>query len=387
MTPADLRALLDQLDPDSDHRALDPAALLAAAEALADRDPRDAAAGPAGLAAHRLAGCADGLDPVIGGVKRDVLVRFDGWSSTWDGPGLDGAPCRVRVIAAHARDPVHRRTLARARQALSPVLPAARLRDDALVVPLGGAPLTGDGRPRPIDEVLPTAVNAVRALAAWEAAGLLPAAIDETVLRDGAGLVCLTPGDPREGARRLRELAAALLAWAGDADDAARTALHGLQTFPPPTTGDAADWFVRALAEHLAGVRHDVSRRAITSLHALHGRRLAALLERLAVAAPPPRGRAAVGADLDGQLTAMWTDDAGALWWGPPSGEPERVVDGTSVDARVARRLLRARAAAPPKPHLHAQVQGTEAYAAATCRWLGSALELRTLRLLLERAG
>src|SRR5690606_14572620 len=179
MTPDRLRTELQRLDA-SLPGVEEPTRLLRALEALAERHPTRADLASLVLAAHGLATAGDGLPSLVAGVRREVLVRWDATTSTWDGPHLEtGLPSRVRTLAPHAaRDPVLRRALIRdGRAAQHGLGDLAVITDDGpwlgVRVALPGVPLAAgadaDERDRP--EVLTRmAISAVADLARWESA-------------------------------------------------------------------------------------------------------------------------------------------------------------------------------------------------------------------------
>ena len=140
-----------------------------------------------------------------------------------------------------------------------------------------------------------------------------------------------------------------------------------------------------------AALKHDLVRQ----WHALRSQRAASsaqdraqrfhdLLERLHLANPPPKGRAAVGVSPDGALTLVQGDGA-SLSWGTED-KPSIIVEaGQSINAPAGRQLLRARAVAAPSEHLQTQANGDARYLGHATQWVSAALKLRTLRLLLKR--
>ena len=71
--------------------------------------------------------------------------------------------------------------------------------------------------------------------------------------------------------------------------------------------------------------------------------------------------------------------------WGP-TGSPEQVwSQAQGFNARLARRVLRARAAAPPNPRLDHEISGDARFTESACRWIAAGLRLRTIGLLLEK--
>jgi len=399
MTPEALADLVRPLSRDLPG-VEDPARLLRAVEALADRKPADRAIALAVHGAHALATCGDGVPAIVAGVRREALVRWDEWTATWDGPAVaTGAPARVRALRAGAsRDPVLRRALIRAgtvvQEALGDLVVAA---DEspwpALRVALPGAPLSpradADDRQRP--EVLARLIGtAVADFARWEATRIgLPALSPREVLDTGHGLriVCLTPDAEGEAGPSIAGLARTLQRWWGEGDEGAVEALlDGLATFPPRLAAEAGRQVRDALAQDLAAARHRLRARSLIVSRQDREARLYDAVARLGEAVPPPEGRGPVGVDLEGRITVV-ESRAGRVRWGP-DGEAVlvREFDG-NIEVREARRLLRAHAAAPPNPRFAAEVGGTPEDALRICRWVASALQLRTIALLLAAAG
>lgn len=359
-----------------------PADAVAAAERAADGSPGDRAAAEALRLAHGWATADQGLPAVIGGVRRERLLRFDEVSTTWLGVRvLDGRSAMVRVLRpAYARDPVWVRHLGRALRALTALGAAPSLDDGALVVPLLGIPL--GSRIHGAISPVATVARAVAALARAERAGVsLPALAAEEVrlLGEQVSIVCLTVDGPAAFADNLATLSEGLAPTESEDADAV---LAGFQAFPPRDAQDAAESLSQLFAVSLAAKWHTLrSRRARTA----HLDRCARLLEGISAlegALPPPRGRGAVGVDLDGRVTAVVGDGVTVAWGAVGAAQAEVWSVSEGVTPREARRLLRARAAAPDNPRLHRQVEGDPQYVDAIGRWLASALALRTMRLL-----
>lgn len=374
----------------------DPARLLRALEALADRHPADRVIAAAIHGTNDLATAGDGVPAVIAGVRRESLVRWDAWTATWDGPAVaTGAPARVRALrSAASRDPVLRRALIRegrvVQDALGDLVVAVEESPwPALRVILPGSPLSprvdADDRRRP--EVLGRLIGtAVADLARIESRRIgLPPLSPREVLDTGDALrvVCLTPQAPGEAGPSLSGIARTLQRWWGEGDDGAVEALlDGLATFPPRHATEAGRQVREALAQDLAATRHRLRGRAHAVSRQERHARLFDAVSRLGLAVPPPEGRGPVGVDLDGRVTVV-DSRAGRVRWGPP-GEVVlvREFDG-EIEVREARRLLRAHAAAPPNPRFAGEVGGSPEDVVRICRWVASALQLRTIERLL----
>lgn len=370
MTPDQLDHLLALADqppfpPESDaDEALDR--LEAACEA-----GRGAAAERAFGALMRRVEATRGLPPVVAGVRREALVRWDAWSVTFTGHDThDGRPVMVRVL--HGRpDPRRLRWLARQGRGL----PGVQTLPEALVADLPGQPLAELAAADP-----ELGRRLVSGLVALRGRGVPPLTADELRVVDGATrVVCLTRGPDASGG--IAALASTLLPAA---EGPLADVLRGLAEMPPRTVDDAEDPVVRALARELAGVRHHLLARWSATLQHTRVERLMQLLDRLDASLTPPRGRAAAGVDFDGRVQIV-TCDEDTVAFGPVDALEPVWSNDDGFDAVRARRLLRAQAAAPPNPRLSREVGGNDAFGDAIGRWVAAGLRLRTLRLLLAR--
>lgn len=396
MTPSALRRLLQEL-PGSWPPVSETAGLLRALEEAADRDParRDLAAAVAH--AHAMATADADLPALVGGVRRDALVRWDAWTTTWTGSDVaSGARTLLRVVRpALARDPVVRRALRRDARVLGHVDAEVRWVEHplpALRRPLPGLPFEGhpsDGADA--GTLVRLLCTGLAALQRWERAGLSTPGLDPaewSITGDRLTIACLTIGEAPGAIREdLRGLSLALQRWAIDVGTTAIDAeLDGFALFPPDAVEEAAERVQRALATALARTRHHLVRARVAVRAEDEQRRLVKLLRRLQRAVDPPVGVGAVGVDLDGRIRSV-RSARGLVTWGPHGepGTPIRDAHGQLQPAE-ARRLLRARAAAPPNPRLQAAVGGDEAFTEAICRWVACAHHLRTLVMLAEKA-
>lgn len=390
MTPEDLRALAPagaSID--------DPAGLVRAFEDACDADPRDRRLSVGLLAAHGLATAEDGTPLIVAGVARQRVVRWDPRTVTWDGiDEATGLRARVRVLRrAYRSDAVMRRVLLRdgalLERAFAAPLIAIDGPDVALRLDVIGDPLAD----RPADHADPgrlprRLVTALAALKRAEAVGVAfpPLSADELVdSPEGIGIVCLTPADPAAATGAIGRLAAALIAWWGEdgPETPVDVALAGMVVWPPRDVAEAEHVVKKGLIERLTADLHDRSMRFDILWHEVRRERLLRAVEALAVAVPMPEGRGAVGVSLDGSVVAL-VGDGGVLRYGPEGGESTDVFGPAGFAVADARRLLRARAAAPSNARLHAQVGGDERFVEAACRWIAAGLALRTTRLLLD---
>lgn len=387
----ELAELLETLErPPSVHPA---DALLHTLEARADADPSDGAVRDALLAAHARVTADAGLRPVVGGVQREHLVRWDAITSTWVGHDVrTGEPAMVRVARTSvARDPLLRRQLVRDARALGPLVPGLRVVDDevlCLVAPLPGPAFqaAGGGGTAGIGALARMVTHTIGGLVAWEERGLGLPRLDDTELRDAGDrlvVVVLTPFSSTDSAHVLRLVADALAAWWRDgAEHPIAELVHALADTSPDTLGDAARRTVSALATALASERHAIVRAAEVSTLGLRKEALLEWVERLDVASPPPQGAAALGVDLDGH-TLVVTSDGLVVTWGRAEA-PDVVLDEDGFDVPVARKLVRTRGTSPISERLNAEVGGDPVFAERIARWVAAALDLRTTRLLLS---
>lgn len=319
---------------------------LRALEALAEADPTDRRVARAvrDLADRRSAEAS--TPPIVAGVRREELVRFDDHTVTWLGVDVaSGRPTLVRVPRSdRTANPSVARALLRDGRALAAVLPVEA---DAT------APALRLAVPHPPITDLPTArhlVGVLSNLAAWRTAGLAVPPLGPHELRDADGrgaVVCLTPGD--------------------DPDEAVPTlyaALRPRALDVPATLDEAHDRVRAAFAQQLTELFHALARQAREGVLKSRAARLHATVARLRNAVPPPTAHCAVGegvVDSDG-ATVRFDGDA--------------VFADGQIAPPVARRLLRAQATVMPG------AAGPEAELVG--RWVAAALKLRTVTLLLE---
>lgn len=383
MTPEQLERQLADLPvpPVSPER---PDLLLRALEDLADARPADRTLARLVREAARLASAERGLPRLLGGIRRERLVRWDADSTTWLGTDVvTGGPALVRALRPELDEPALRRALARDARALADVVDGVRADGPLLMAPAPGAPLDG---PVPPDAALTTLGAVLAALLPWDDAGLgLPRLAAEELRHDGraARIVCLTPVHAPDRGPLMTRLAERLEA---PADSPAERLLAGFRALPPRDAHEAAELLVSTLAEELTVRRVSLAERWRRSHRALRLERLRGLVARLRAAATPPVGRGAVGVDLEGRVTVV-DSDGEAVLWGPLDDPAPIWTRADGLDALHARRMLRARAAAPPNPRLDAAVGGDPRATEAIGRWTAAALRLRTVRLLLARGA
>ncbi len=302
---------------------------------------------------------------------------------------------RVRRRAI-ARDPVVRRSLRRDARALGRVDPHVRWVEHplpALKRPLGGRHFDVDGAEEPDARLLfRLLVSGVVQLGAWEAAGMPTPGLDPLEWRVVDGrleVACLTLGPMGRPVRDdIRLLCQGLVRWWGESGTTALDSeLSGFAALGPDSAEDAGRTLIRGMATALARTRHHLAR----AERVLHVRdthyRLLVMLRRLGRVVVPPVGMGAMGVSLEGQVRSVQSDGT-SVSWGLHGEVGEVVVDKDgSLNPAEARRLLRARAAAPPNARLQAEVGGDEAFTEAICKWVANAHHLRTITKLVEATG
>lgn len=387
MTPDDLRRLVEPYAAVID----EPAAWIAALEARCEADPTDEGLTAALLQTHACVTTAEGLPSVIAGVRRERLVRWDDHSATWDGVEVaTGRNTRIRTLRGQAaRDPVLRRLLLREGKLLASVLSVPVYVHDgawpAITAVLIGEPLgvfadlDDHDRPEVLARRLGTAIDE---LARAEALGIGFPALDRRELLDtpaGIAVVCLTPTPRVSAGQQLECIARSLTEWWADGPNTPVDGLlAGMIQFAPDTIAEARERWQEALSEHLLGLRHALARRSQLWRHETRAERLRAAVVALE-AFPPPQGVGAVSVDLEGQITVLHADGQRIHW--TVGDQTSEIWGSAGLVVREARRLLRAHGSAPPNARL---APADPVFVDRACRWIGAALQLRTMRLLLD---
>ncbi|MEZ4235777.1 MAG: hypothetical protein R3F59_06355 [Myxococcota bacterium] len=378
----------------------DPLSALAALERAHERRPTDRRlAAAVAWALDRIALQADAPD----GLAEARPIRWDAHSAVWCGADPSGRRCMVRALRG-AADPAWHRVLRREARALEGIVDVEVLdgeRGPTLWTPLVGQPLADVVLAR--EDLARPLLTGLAALRRWERAelGLHPPAPEELRLGpDGVTVACLWPA---QGSVQpaLSTLAALLLRAARDRGeeepepgglllDEAGVGREGLLARlralaeHDSTAADAGILVRAALAESLAARRHALFAAWRGTEHRARAARQLARLSRLGAALRPPPGLGAVGLDVDGEVLAVRSDGA-EIRWG--AGEGELLYDeAQGFRPAVARHLLRTRAARPPIDALDRSIGGDPAQTDAICRWVAAGLQLRTVRLLLQRA-
>ena len=122
-------------------------------------------------------------------------MRWDTWTTTWEGRDLAGKTVRIRILRPHAaKDAVLRRTLHREARALEPLVNGLTRGDTWLRCPSPGEALP-EGTHATGAQLARYASSAIACLQDWEASGVWPAEPTEGCWRvvDGRlAVVCLT---------------------------------------------------------------------------------------------------------------------------------------------------------------------------------------------------
>ncbi|MBT3220740.1 MAG: hypothetical protein HN348_16760 [Proteobacteria bacterium] len=343
--------------------------------------------------ANDLLNSAKRLPPVIGGVRRSEMVRWDSWTATWDGTNMStGSSMQIRVLREGAnRDPVLRRALVREARVLRNLVPGVTVLGGewpSLIAPHPGPALTLHQQALSFTTVARMFGSALGDLQKWEDAGLGIEGLSPLELREtpqGLRFVCLTPGRPEGMKLALEQLAGILLDQAILAETSIVELLQSIAALPPETAGEAGEMWCRALAADLTAQRHALQSQWHGLIHSTRAARLMSSVQRLLKALPPPPGRGAVGVGLEGETLAVECAD-GVIRWG--SSPAQLVYDGESgFEARESRRMLRSRASALPNARLSKEIGGELSFTENICRWVSAGLKLRTIGLLLNRSA
>jgi hypothetical protein len=380
MTPLALRAaLLARSDTAPIAAVDDHGERMQAVEALHESSPSDLALMVLAHVCVDVYSATTSLPPIVGGIQRQRLVRWDDYTVTFEGIRIaDAKSALVRTLRADRRSPAWRRGLLREHRFMAHHLgcDAEVIESDglALVLPVEG-PRLEEAPPLRDSQAVAACVRLAQWLAQREAAGLEPWA-------PAPGEARLTPVGPQffslsltdDSPNAAQAIADQMFRYVGKEGPLAEI-IAGFKTFPPHHAADWAGPIVQALAGHLAAERHALTHAWRQKRNDNQHARLGALLERLH-AFPPPRGEGAVGHDVDGHPSRVISDETSVTWW-PGEGPPQVIVDEDGeIQPQAARRLIRARSTTPPsvQPDFVDQL----------CRWAASAITLRTLRRLLH---
>ncbi|NCG22381.1 MAG: hypothetical protein GWP91_25475 [Rhodobacterales bacterium] len=389
MNEDQLTALMNAHPAKLDGQLAQPEQALRSAEAAWDKHPHDRVLAGLVHAIHGRITADQDLPLDVGTVRRGRLVKWDNWTTTWQGVDLQtGAPVLVRVLRPHLiGDAIMCRALAREGTALRGLVTGVGFNESPLphlTAPLPGTALATDRLPHAmlLGQLLGSAATE---LANWQKAGVLPPLEANWRENEGSltwvGLQCSTGHD---AGPHLAALAQQLM---GDMEpnSALQEFTQALVFAPPLQAKEVPAMIVRALAVDLAATRHSLKSAWHIGAHNNRERRLIDCVKRLQASLAPPKGLGAVGVDLEGNTTVVEGRDGG-LWWGPIHQTTAVWTSDGTWDAHHGRRLIRARAAAPPSERLNRQVGGDISYPDRARRWVAAALSIRTILLLLERS-
>lgn len=345
------------------------------------------------------------LPAVIGGVRREAFVEADAISSTWEGVAVEtGGRARLRALdpelagSAEAHAALLAPALSGAARPAGP-LPCLRC---ALQGPSLGQ-LVEDDDLHDEAALYRWAATGLAALSALHAEGLqLGDQLLSGLCLGPGGLRCAQLSRPAASAPSgdLRGLAAALSALAVEVPGPLPALLSGWVEDPPPSAADAGLLLRQTMARSLLDRRHRLALRLRNRQARDRHAALRALVDRLALALPPPPARLAAHCGADGLVTHVESDaqrvhagtaePGGAIGWGPVwSAE-------AGLDVARARALMRAwatrgRGDEAARARINAALFAERGQAPAEAeragerlvRWLAAAARLRAARLLL----
>lgn len=362
-----------------------PEATLRSVEAQAEAQPFDPRWSRLIRALHGWTTAGQGIASDLGGVHRTQIVRWDTWTTTWEGRDVSGKPVRIRILRPHAAaDPVLRRTLHREAKALEPLVEGLTVGETWIRCPSPGEPLP-EGTQATGPRLARLVTTGTAALQRWESCGVWPAEPSGFCWRDHAGdlvLICLTAERFIDAGPTLSWLAERLAV--PDPDSALERLVRAIVSAPPRQTSDLNSQIAVALAADLTQIRHELAVRQRKVRVGNRLERLLNLVQRLGSAAPLPKGTGATGVDLEGRITILRADEDG-MTWGTADERQAVWTLAEGMDAPLGRRVLRARAAAPPNARLDEQIDGDPEFTRHATRWLAARMRARTLRLLLKR--
>ena len=182
-----------------------------------------------------------GLPHVVGGVRRDQLIRWDTNTTTWSGHDTrTGGQTQLRVSRPHPAPNVAAR-LQQLADVLAPVIPGVRFIDGAipaLAAPSPGIPLPPDhdGEPITVVHLARWLLGALGSLERWRAAGLCPPQLAPEELRDTGerlAMVCLTVEPTDDFGPAMRSITSRMHTWAPGVSGPLPDLISGLAAFPP----------------------------------------------------------------------------------------------------------------------------------------------------------
>ncbi len=337
-----------------------------------------------------------GLPATVGGFRRHQLLAWDALSTCWSGWDLDsGAPVWMSILRPRwlghpamvrrfweAPDASGTRCFSR-----TVIRPGTTLRELT--------PVSGED-----DVSLPLRASIL-------AHGLQGLAGLHKQKRGVGGSVrdwlVVAPGGPRLVDRHafcaafdptwdLTELAASVLALAPTARDPIAALARAWSERPPPSAEDAGELAARAMATHLAWLRHELVRTRRSRIRGDRLGRLSRLIRRLDRVQMPPVGEACLAVGADGDQFRVWSDGrilrGGRLVTGDGASLPVIWSAEEGLDPVAGRLLIRGWS---QRDGHCAQTDAAQAALgeratdpALFIRWLKASRRLRSARLLLD---
>jgi len=369
---------------------------------VADRQTTDAGL----LDAAEKSSAADGVPTTLAGLRRRRLRHYDVLSTTWDAWDIaTGRAVWLKVLRPRWRE------MPSMVRRFEHTTPADEVRSFAPCVssPVPHRVLQVPGTPlsavQPVSGELAVSLPERTAALAHGLAGLHALhSRGRSLGLDLADWLTLGPHGPRlvdadqfdavaSPEDDLRSLALAVHLLAPQAVDPIATLARTWVERPPPTADDGAVLLRRAMAAHLAWLRHQLARSRRIDHKARRVGQLSRLLTRLADVQCPPEGSACLSVSEDGVYVMVHSD--GRTLVGGPVPSPVHAElplvwsqDG-GIDPVAARLLMRAWSQRRRgRSNRMAEVQQALGEAAVDselfARWLSAARRLRSARLLLD---
>jgi hypothetical protein len=343
------------------------------------------------------------LPPVIDGVRRGRLLRFDAISTTWEGWSLRGGE-RVFLQCLRPRwksDPVVLRRMARGathdaswhptedwphlRCVVHGALLVDRFPIEDLISTHRLARIMGEGL---------AALRDLHSRGRIHGGALAPFLVESP---QGLRLVALDPfdanGSPTDD---LRELANLIVALDPLGEDPVAVLADEWSESPPPSAADGIRLLKRCLSGILLAQRHRLSV-AGRSAHRLDRKtRFSRAVRAMARLVPPPAGKACVKVGADGAMVVVECDgetirggavaDASEGRFLPVIYTPTQGLDAQSARFLLRSWALRGQGDETTRRTIQAELNSDDSQAERLVRWMSAMARLRAARLIL-RAG
>ena len=343
------------------------------------------------------------LPPVIDGVRRNRLIRFDAISTTWEGWSLTGGQ-RVFLQCIRPRwrtDPVMLRRMASGANETASWHPTEdwpHLR----VVAQGGVladrfPVEDVASSERLARILGEGLeqlHAVHASGRVHGGPLAPFLIEAP---GGLRLVTLDPFDSTSSiADDIRELAALVVALDPLQSDPVALLAHEWVESPPPSAEDGLQLLTRCLSGILLSERHRL-RVAARSAHRTNRKtRLTRAVRAISRLVSPPVGRVCVHVGHDGSMVVVDSDgttirggavaDATENRFLPMLYTPEQGLDAQSARYILRAWAMRTKGNETSRRLVQDEFTTDDRTAERIVRWMSAMARLRAARLIL-RAG